>query len=125
MNDMNRSIFSHPKAAIADDIGQALWEAGARLAFEAADAAKRATARKRKPGATLRPGEATPLWNALAAELRREFAAHGEQARVARVMGVSRQALNAWITGVRLPDAERTLQLIAWMLARRRGQEVL
>lgn len=122
---MNRTVFSHAKAGVADEVGPMLWEAGARLVLDPADAARRAAARKRKPGATLRPGEGTPLWNAVAAELRREFAAHGEQARLARALGVSRQSLNAWLTGVRLPDAERTLQLVAWMLARRREPEVL
>lgn len=108
------------------EIGELLWEAGARLAFEAADAAKRITARKRKGGTTLRPGEATPLWNALVAELRKELATYGHQARLARVMGVSRQTINAWLTGkARMPDAERTLQLVAWLLAKRSGHEPL
>ena len=120
-----KALFSNPKLAIGHELGQALREAGARLAFEAADAAKRLTARKRSGGATLRPGEETPLWNRLAAELNREMQAHGDQARLARVMGVSRQTLNAWLTGIRMPDAERTLQLVAWLLARRNGQEPL
>lgn len=108
------------------EIGELLWEAGARLAFEAADNAKRATARKRKGGVTLRPGEATPLWNALAAELHKELEGHGHQARLARVMGVPRQTVNAWLTGGgRMPDAERTLQLVAWLLAKRSGREPL
>lgn len=118
-----KPLFSHPKLTMGHELGQALWEAGARLAFEAADAAKRVTARPRSGGATLRPGEETPLWNGLLAELKRELEAHGNQARLARVMGVSRQTLNAWITGIRMPDAERTLQLVAWLLAKRNGQE--
>ena len=111
---------------MGQEMGELLWQAGARLAFEAADAAKRITARKRKAGATLRPGEATPLWNALAFELRKELEAHGQQARLARVMGVPRQTIHAWLAGgARMPDAERTLQLVAWLLAKRSGQEPL
>lgn len=121
-----KSLFSNPKLTLGQDIGELLWDAGARLAFEASDAAKRVTTRKRKGGTTLRPGEATPLWNALAAELRKELAEHGQQARLSRVMGVPRQTINAWLTrGARMPDAERTLQLVAWLLARRSGQEPL
>lgn len=111
---------------MGQEMGELLWQAGARLAFEAADAAKRVTARKRKGGATLRPGEATPLWNALATELRAELKEYGHQARLARVMGVSRQTINGWLTGkTSMPDAERTLQLVAWLLAKRSGQEPL
>lgn len=117
--------FHHPKQVFSDQIGDMLWETGARLALEAADAAKRLTTRRRTGGTTLRPGKATPLWNALAAELRQELVAHGHQARVARVLGVPRQTVHAWLAGRRMPDAERTLQLTAWLLARRRGQEPL
>lgn len=107
-------------------IGELLWEAGVKLAFEAADATKRVGARKRKGGATLRPGESTPLWNALAAELRTELKPFGQQAHLARVMGIPRQTVNAWLTGkTGMPDAERTLQLVAWLLAKRSGQEPL
>jgi transcriptional regulator with XRE-family HTH domain len=103
-----------------------LFTAGARLAFEAADAVKRLTTRRRKAGITLRPGKTTPLWNALRAELTLELRARGHKARLARVIGVPRQTINTWLTGhSRMPDAERTLQLLAWLLDRRKGQEPL
>jgi DNA-binding transcriptional regulator YiaG len=121
-----KPLITHPTLEMGDEIMSLLMEAGARLAFEAADAAKRLTVRRRKGGTTLRPGEATPLWNALVVELRKELGVHGHQARLARVMGVSRQTINSWLTGrARMPDAERTLQLVAWLLAKRRGQEPL
>lgn len=117
-----RAPLPHPKLALADGIADVLWDAGARFISEPVDAARRVSARKRRSGATLRPGEGTPLWNATVVELRRELAGHGQQARLARVLGVSRQTLNAWLVGLRMPDAERTLQLFAWLVARRSGR---
>jgi hypothetical protein len=117
--------ITHPRLEMSLNMAGLLMQAGARLAFEASDAARRLTAAKRPKNAkTLRPGERTPLWNALAAELASELRVHGHKARLARVMGVSRQTVTCWCTGrSRMPDAERTLQLLAWLLAKRQGQE--
>jgi hypothetical protein len=116
----------HPRLEGSIEMADLLMTTGARLAIEAADAAKRATVRRRKSGLTLRPGTTTPLWNALAAELANELRNHGHKARLARVLGVSRQTINTWLTGhSSMPDAERTLQLLAWLLAKRKGQEPL
>ena len=69
-------------------------------------------------GRTLRPGRNTPLWNALAAEIRPHLKKHGTQAQLARLLGLDRQAINTFFkAGSRMPDAERTLQLITWLLA--------
>jgi transcriptional regulator with XRE-family HTH domain len=120
------TAITHPRLEMTLDMAELLMDTGVRLAFEAADTAKRLTARRRKSAATLRPGAATPLWNALASELASELRAYGHKARLARVMGVSRQTVHAWCTGrSRMPDAERTLQLMAWLLARRKKQEPL
>ena len=73
-------------------------------------------------GATLRPGRETPLWNALAAAIRPHLRRHGEQAKLARLLGLDRQTVNAYFKGgSRMPDAERTLQLITWLIAVRKG----
>lgn len=115
---------THPRFEMSLAMADLLMTTGARLAFEAANAATRLAARRRKSATTLRPGAATPLWNAFAADLAAEIRVFGHQARLARVLGVSRQTLNAWLTGhSRMPDAERTLQLLAWLLAKRAGQE--
>ena len=74
-------------------------------------------------GATLRPGRETPLWNELRAQLRPYLVKYGDQANLGRLLGLPRQRINAFVTGGReMPDAERTLQLLAWLLAVRNGR---
>src|ERR1044071_1257466 len=85
----------------------------------AMDDAARASARrrmsaKRRPqnGATIRPGPETPLWNKLVADVLPLLKARGEKARLARLLGVHRQALNEYLVArTRMPDAERVLLL--------------
>jgi hypothetical protein len=72
-------------------------------------------------GATLRPGKRTPLWNELRALLRPELRKYGEQVNLGRLLGLPRQRINAYVTsGKQMPDAERTLQLLAWLIAVRK-----
>jgi hypothetical protein len=76
--------------------------------------------RRPQRGATLRPGRETPLWNELRAQLRSQLLKYGEQANLARVLGLPRQRVNSFVTGGgQMPDAERTLQLLAWLMAAR------
>ncbi|MBW7894599.1 MAG: hypothetical protein H3C27_05745 [Opitutaceae bacterium] len=71
---------------------------------------------------TLRPGKDTPMWNALRAELRPHLRKRGAQANLARLLGLPRQRINAFVTrGSQMPDAERTLQLLAWLMAVQKG----
>jgi hypothetical protein len=78
--------------------------------------------RSKKGGATLRPGLETPLWNILRQELRPHLRKYGYQANLARLLGLPRQRVNAYVTGGgQMPDAERTLQLLAWLHAVRSG----
>jgi hypothetical protein len=70
----------------------------------------------------LRPGPDTPLWNELATAVAKSFRRRGEKARLARLLGISRQRLHVLIVSRdACPDAERTLQLLAWLQARQRG----
>lgn len=79
--------------------------------------------RRRKGGATLRPGRETPLWNELRAQLRPYLKKYGDQARLGRLLGLPRQRINAFATGGgQMPDAVRTLQLLAWLIAVRGGK---
>ncbi|HUJ44239.1 MAG TPA: hypothetical protein VLW52_11585 [Opitutaceae bacterium] len=72
-------------------------------------------------GATLRPGRETPLWNELRAQLRPYLVKYGDQANLGRLLALPRQRINAFVTGGgEMPDAERTLQLLAWLMAVRR-----
>ena len=74
-------------------------------------------------GGTLRPGKHTPLWNQLRTQLRPHLRRYGQQVNLARMLGVPRQRINAFVTGGgRMPDAERTLQLLVWLVAVRQGR---
>lgn len=80
-------------------------------------------ARSTRKGATLRPGKDTPLWNELRAQLRPHLRKRGAQAYLGRLLGLPRQRVHAYLTdGSQMPDAERTLQLLAWLVAAQSGQ---
>ena len=94
----------------------------------AAHATAAATRKLQRPGkrthrgSALRPGAATPLWNELAAAVGRSLCRRGEKARLARLLGVSRQRLHVLIVSKSAcPDAERALQLLAWLRTRQHG----
>lgn len=78
--------------------------------------------RRPRQGATLRPGKDTPLWNALVAEVRPHLRRHGTQVNLGRLLGLDRQTIHAYfIARTRMPDAERTLQLLTWLIAVRKS----
>ena len=78
---------------------------------------------KERRGSTLRPGDGTPLWNALRKHVRPLIRRRGEQVKLARILGLPRQRVNEYFTRAHhMPDAERTLQILAWLVAVRRGQ---
>jgi len=96
------------------------------IAEEAARLAAQAHCRRtrRSRGRTLRPGSATPLWNELAAEIRRLVGKRGEKARLGRFLGLPRQRVHEFLMeGKACPDAERTLRLIVWVAAKRRARQ--
>lgn len=106
--------------------------AGIELLVSAADASAKAARahykkrRRRRVGATLRPGVDTPLWNELVVAARAELAGHGAQARLARILGVPRQRVFQYLRDTTAcPNAERTLRLLAWVQARRAGRDLL
>ncbi len=101
-------------------VADALVAAAHEAAKNAAQ--RRATRRHPERGATLRPGADTPLWNALASEARRLLHRRGEKANLARYLGLPRQRLHQFLMERSAgPDAERTLLLLIWVNARRRG----
>ena len=81
--------------------------------------------RARRPSlryVALAPGADTPLWNELAAAVTRSLRGRGEKVKLARLLGLSRQRLHVLLVAkTACPDAERTLQLLAWLQARQRG----
>jgi hypothetical protein len=67
-------------------------------------------------------GSCTPLWNELAEAVARRLRHRRDKARLARYLGVSRQRLHLLLVArTAYPDAERTLRLLVWLQARRRG----
>lgn len=103
-------------------LDEILLEAAKEIAKQSSKAF-RLEKRRAGGGKTLRPGKDTPLWNALVAELQPELKKHGAQAQLARLLGLDRQAVHAFVKGhSRMPDAERTLQLVAWLMAVRASQ---
>lgn len=108
--------------------GELVW-----ILSEAAYEAARGLYRRYKPqppmarrsiGATLRPGPATPLWNALVKEVRKELRRRGDKVRLGRLLGLPRQRVHDFLVGRgRMPDAERTLLLMEWLVIARRHRE--
>jgi hypothetical protein len=71
-------------------------------------------------GRVSRPGADTPLWNELAKSVHGEFRRRGDKARLARVLGVTRQRLHLLLVAkTACPDAEQTLLLLAWLATHR------
>jgi hypothetical protein len=121
------SLPVHPRFAQIADL---VWPL-----FEAAIVAARAAARRRhrrppgppgtpRAGDTLRPGPDTPIWNELVRQLRPHLRRRGNQAALGRAIGLPRQRINDFVHRRATPDAERTLFLLCWLLARRRGREL-
>jgi len=113
-----------PRIEASPELVQSFLDTAAvRLAGEEQDAGAAVNPVRR--GVTLRPGVQTPLWNFLREEMKPFLKEHGVQARLGRLLGLHRQAVNAYFTrGSRMPDAERTLLLLAWLMARRSGVEL-
>lgn len=111
----------HPRLDLPSALVEAVVAASASMVSSAFKAATRPP--RRRGGETLRPGAGTPLWNALTAQLRPLLKVRGAKANLARILGVPRQTVSMWVTSrTRMPDAERTLQLIAWLIAMREGK---
>ncbi len=108
---------------ISSDLSYALMEAALKTAAKAAKGGQRVARPKR--GLALKPGVETPLWNELAAAVDAQLGRRGEKARLARILGVPRQRVHDLFNKrSALPDAERTLLLLAWLHARNHGRDL-
>ena len=86
----------------------------ARLAAE-----RRKEARRPRKGATLRPGDETPLWSAVVEKMRPHLRVRGAKANLARVLEVPRQRVHDYfVAGTQMPDAERMIHLLLWLANR-------
>lgn len=101
-----------------------LLEQAVRAAQIAAVTQRRAARRRANPHRfnALMPGPDTPLWNALVQECSAHLGKFGSKAGLARALGLPRQRVHQLIVAkTACADAERTLQLIGWLLAQRRA----
>ena len=95
---------------------------GAQVAAKVARRKYREATRLRR-GSALHPGLNTPLWNELAKAAEKLLTRYGEKANLARYIGVPRQRIHLLLVAkTACPDAERALQLLAWVNARRAGR---
>jgi hypothetical protein len=80
---------------------------------------------RRRVGATLRPGAATPLWNELVKQTRPLLRKRGSKAQLARLLKLPRQRLQDCLKAkTACLDAERTLLLMCWVASRQQhGRE--
>lgn len=94
-------------------LGEAAVEAGRRAAET------RQKERRRRRGATLRPGPETVLWNTLVDQVQPLLGEHGAKANLARVLSVPRQRIHDYfVARTQMPDAERLLHLLGWLAVR-------
>jgi len=83
--------------------------------------------RRRRKGSfkTIRPGPFTPRWNQLRIALRDELRPYGAKVRLARYLQIPQQRLSDFLASHRrMPDAELTLQLLHWLVAKRNGTDL-
>src|SRR3954470_23840184 len=82
-------------------------------------AQRRKDARRPRKGATLRPGDETPLWSAVVEKMRPHLRVRGAKANLARVLEVPRQRVHDYfVAGTQMPDAERMIHVLLWLAAR-------
>lgn len=63
-----------------------------------------------------------PLLEKLIGRVRTATGKRGSRAALARLLGVERGVLNAWLSGRHQPAGEHTLQLLHWVEQQERGQ---
>jgi len=69
-----------------------------------------------KRGATLRPSDDTPLWNAVISLVEPRLRRRGARALLARELGIHRARIGEYFKRhSMMPDAERTLRLLIWL----------
>ena len=116
--DMSSNL--HPRLRQLEPLTDALTVA-AQATAKAVRRKYRETTRK-KGYTALRPGSETPLWNELARACEAQLTRYGEKARLARILGVTRQRVHLLLVSkTACADAERTLQLLAWLADRHKG----
>jgi len=109
---------------ISGDMALGLFAAASQTARYAARQGRRLWPRRRR-GRCLSPGAGTPLWNQLLVRARPHLQKRGSKAHLARLLGLPRQRLQDVLkTQKACLDAERTLWLLCWIVAREHGRDL-
>jgi hypothetical protein len=109
----------HPRLRLLELAIDSLIDAARETGLQTA---KLVRDRHKKSFRTLKPGPDTPLWNELRRRVAGQVVKRGEQSILARFLGIPRQRVHLIIkAGSASPDAERTLLLLAWVIAREQG----
>jgi len=116
--------YEHPQLKATGELALALFEAAALTARLAAKEGRRLWADPQR-GRCLPPGVGTPLWNELVARANRHLRKRGSKAHLARLLGLPRQRLQDVLKAKKAClDAERTLWLLCWIVAREHGRDL-
>jgi hypothetical protein len=114
-----------PSLAIPLILAEALFDAAARTARDAARRAIRSRWPRRR-GHALQPGPNTPLWNELVQQALPLLRKRGSKVKLARILGLPRQRLQDCLKAqTACLDGERTLLLLCWISARHQGHELV
>lgn len=110
--DITRRPHMQPMIATAEGLA---WVAE-KLVRAAARQIPREPVRR---NTTLRPGAATPMWNALVLAVRPHLRRRGEKTNLGRELGVPPQRIHEYFVGrTATPDAERLLLILRWLAVR-------
>lgn len=119
---MSQEYISPVLVPIADTLEALLIEAVSAVQQARRERARQAPKPPNDPGCALKRSGETPLWNELRSRVASLTARHGDKALLARQMGLPRQRIHKFLKeGSAMPDAERTLWLLAWVSAKERG----
>ncbi|MDP2137552.1 MAG: hypothetical protein Q8J74_06825 [Candidatus Didemnitutus sp.] len=122
---MNSFLPVHPRLRFWGDVSHALFLAASEAARAVARAGRRRDTSPPARGHALHPGGETPLWNELVRRTRPHLVRRGSKAQLARVLGLPRQRLQDCLKSRKaLLDAERTLLLYCWVVAREQGHDL-
>lgn len=87
-------------------------------------AAARKRARRAKLVAARGPAQESFLWDAVVDAAAPHLKRRGEKARLARLLGISRQAVHQhFVARTSKPDAEHALQILVWLADCRAGRK--
>lgn len=112
------SDYTPARLGMIFDLVEGLESVAVELAREMR---KRRKSTPRSRGKTLRPGVDTPLWNALVSTAKPQLAKRGAKTMLARELALNPSRVTEFfVKQSAMPDAERTLELLLWLVRRRR-----